>query len=143
MKFSLAIGVFCVLFVALQAMSIKVHGVVKNHQFIDRESTYAAADPNGYAQKAFTFPPVCFLSWQYSAFQYIFFNLLFDDFFQKGPSYSSYEITGFKQIDEGTSPKVEITSGGIGSRHVSMIVTSEYGKPLASTFHFYGKKLLK
>lgn len=72
MKFALAICVFYVLFVALQAMSIKEHGVVKNQQFIDRESTYAAADPNGYAQKAFTFPPVCFLFWNIWTFNTFF-----------------------------------------------------------------------
>lgn len=61
-------------------------------------------------------------------------------FSQQGPLASNYEIKGIRQIDDGNAPKVEITSGGIGEKHVSMQVTSEYGKPLSSTFQFYGEK---
>lgn len=53
-----------------------------------------------------------------------------------------YAITGYKQIDETDySPNVKVTSGGIGSKHIMMLVTSEWGKPLATTFEFYGEKV--
>lgn len=61
--------------------------------------------------------------------------------FQRGPEYSGFVITGWKQIDEGDSPEVRVTSGGIGSKHVAMIITSGVGKPLATTFEFYGNKM--
>lgn len=61
---------------------------------------------------------------------------------QKGPLYSNYILTGYKQIDEGDSPVVRITSGGIGSKSISMIVsTDDVGKPLATSFEFYGDKI--
>lgn len=68
-------------------------------------------------------------------------NAILNNYFQKGPQYSGYVITGYRQTDEGDSPQVRITSGGIGSKHVSMILTQEAGKPLATTFEFYGNKI--
>lgn len=61
--------------------------------------------------------------------------------FQKGRDFGVYVITGFKQTDlTDYSPNVEIISGGIGSKHVTITVTSEYGKPLETIFEFYGRK---
>lgn len=59
-------------------------------------------------------------------------------FTQVGPQYAKQVIRGIKQIDNGSSPTVEIKSGGIGSEHVVMNITSQYGKPLATSFEFYG-----
>lgn len=63
-------------------------------------------------------------------------------FLQKGPESATYVIKGIKQIDENHEPKVEFTSGGIGSKYLTAIVTSEYGKPIASTLEFYGEKIV-
>lgn len=60
MKVSITFAVLCALFGFIQAtpVGVKETGDVNNHKLIDREATYAVADPNGYVSKIFTFPPV-------------------------------------------------------------------------------------
>lgn len=54
---------------------------------------------------------------------------------------SGITITGMKHSDFGSNPlKVEITSGGIGSNHVSMTVTSKDKGQMNSMFEIFGKK---
>lgn len=59
---------------------------------------------------------------------------------QNGPSYANHIIKGIKQIDDGATPaSVTIESGGVGDKHVYIVVQSHYGKPLATTFEIYGE----
>lgn len=62
--------------------------------------------------------------------------------FQRGPLSGTYIIRGYKHMVDGKDmPVVDITSGGIGYRHISMIVTSPYGQGLRSEFQFFGEKV--
>lgn len=64
-------------------------------------------------------------------------EIILSSFVRQQGAYGKYVITGYKQTDETDySPKVHIPSGGIGSKYVVVVVTSEYGKPLGTTFEF-------
>lgn len=60
MKFSIKFVVLFALFGFIQSTPVGVieTGELNNHKLIDRETTYAVADPHGYVSKVFTFPPV-------------------------------------------------------------------------------------
>lgn len=60
MKVVLTICILCAVFGSLRASPFGFFnfGDSKNNKLIDREATYAAADPKGFVTKIFTFPPV-------------------------------------------------------------------------------------
>lgn len=132
------ICVLIALFGVLQAdaKQVKVVGEIENHKFIDRALVYAPPNLNDEVSRTLTFPPV-----RSNKFKRFDVTVEMSWSLQNGPIRSNFVITGYKQIDEGDSPDVQVVSGGIGSKHISMILTADIGKPLATTFQFYGDKI--
>lgn len=59
MKISIEFVVLFALFGLIQSIPVGVKETGDlNNKLIDRETTYAVADPHGYVSKTFTFPPV-------------------------------------------------------------------------------------
>lgn len=75
MKVRVALFILCAS-VGLNQAKVTVHGEINGHKFIDRQTVYAAASPNNYVAKGFTFPPV--ISYNFKIFKFVFWIFLIE-----------------------------------------------------------------